>query len=426
MPASGPVLTTPMKILLVHNAYREPGGEDVVVAKERRLLEEKGHVVIEYRRANGQFEHCSKWSKISLAAGTVWSSKARTDIASLLRKNRPHVVHVHNTFPLISPSIYGACQQAGTPVIQTLHNYRLLCPAGNLFRSGHVCQDCLEHNLLQSVRHGCYRNSRPATGPVAAMLWIHRLLKTWNRRIDFYISPSEHLKKKFVQAGFPAAKICVKPHFVDPDPGISATQGEYVLYVGRLSYEKGVRTLLEAWRRLRQQIPLFVVGDGPLREELATSGSLEQLPITVLGQIPNPDVIGVMKQARFLIFPSEQYESFGLAIIEAFSCGIPVLGSRRGTAQELVAEGRTGLLFDPGNAESLCKTVEWAWTHADYMTSLRQHARHEYEQKYSARRNYQILLDIYAAALANRRGIRHAHSTSRGQVLTAGQPHIVG
>jgi glycosyltransferase involved in cell wall biosynthesis len=392
-----------VKILLVYNSYQEPGGEDVVFRKEGGLLREAGHEVSEYRRDNSEIKDYSIVRRLSLIGHPVWASDSYRDFNALLRQNRPEIVHVHNTFPLISPSIFWACRRENVPVVHTLHNYRLLCPQANFFRAGKPCEDCITGNYWQGVVHGCYRNSRAETAPVALMLTVHHANKTWTRMVDHYITPSSFARDQFVKAGFPASQITVKSNFVDPDPGQGTGDGSYALFIGRVSPEKGADTLLKAWRQLPKTHELRVVGDGPSRQRLESEAARDGLSnVKFMGRLPHDQAIEVIKSARFVIFPSELYETFGLGIAEAFACGVPALASRLGAMQEIVEEGRTGFLFQPGDCDDLARTVTRAWKDPAQMRHLGMQARSEYETKYTAAINYRQLIEIYRHVIARR------------------------
>lgn len=390
-----------MKILVVYNSYQRPNGEDVVFSQERQILEGGGHEVVTFCRSNFEISSYSALKQIVLVKRAVWATDTKQEIASVLQQEKPDIVHVHNTFMMISPSIFSACREAGVPAVQTLHNYRLLCPASTFLKHGKICEECVEHSLLRSVAHGCYRESRAATATVALTVGVHRQIGTWNKLVDGYIALTEFGRQKFIVGGLPAEKIAVKPNFVHPDPGARQGTGDGALFVGRLSEEKGVGTLLSAWRRLRGSIPLDIVGDGPLRPALEAETQRDMLKsVQFRGWIPRDQTLATMKLARFLVFPSQWYEGFGMTIIEAFACGVPVICSRLGAAEELVADGRTGLHFTPGDAEDLAQKVEWAWSHPEEMEAMGRAARAEFEVKYSADRNYQMLLDIYRRVIA--------------------------
>jgi glycosyltransferase involved in cell wall biosynthesis len=334
---------------------------------------------------------------------TVWASDSRSTVGRLLRSDRPDLVHVHNTFPLISPSIYSVCQEERIPVVQSLHNYRLLCPAANFFRDGKPCEECVQHGLLRGVAHACYRNSRVATATVALMLEVHRQKKTWEKMVDLYIALTAFARDKFVEGGLPARKIVVKPNFLSCDPGCGTGAGAYALFVGRSSLEKGLPTLLKAWARLGHPIPLRIIGDSPSQSEMqAMATSQGSADIRFMGRLPREQAIAQIKHARFLVFPSELYETFGLSIIEAFACGVPVIASNLGAMQEIVADGQTGLLFRAGDAQDLAEKVAWAWSHTDFMEELGRNARSVYEANYTAEKNYSALMEIYRQATASR------------------------
>jgi glycosyltransferase involved in cell wall biosynthesis len=391
-----------MKIMMVHNSYREAGGEDVVFESEKRLLERTGHMVIPYVRSNMELQNASFLDRIAIAPRMVWSSETRREIAAILDAERPDIVHIHNTLMVISPSIYSACSERGIPVVQTLHNFRLLCPAGNFFRHGRICNECVDQSLLQSVRHGCYRNSRGATAAVALMLAFHRALDTWRRSVTRFITLTEFAKEKFIAAGYPPDKFVVKPNFVDPDPRERAGAGEYAVYIGRLLEDKGPGVLLNAWGKLPAQYPLQIVGEGPERAALeAQARELHLSGITFRGQLSRAAAIETVKGARLTIVPSRLYESFGMCIVESFACGTPVLCSRLAGMTEIVEDHLTGLHFNPGDAQDLANTVEWAWNHPLEVAKMGRAARRKYETDYTAEKNHSLLIGIYEQALAS-------------------------
>jgi glycosyltransferase involved in cell wall biosynthesis len=390
-----------MKILFVYNSYQRPNGEDVVFSQERQILERAGHEVLTYCRSNEEIANYSGVRQITLVKQSVWATDSQHEIANILRLQKPDIVHVHNTFLMISPSIYWTCREMGVPAVQTLHNYRLLCPASTFLKHGRICEECVEHSMWRAVANGCYRDSRTASGTVALTLAVHRRLGTWNKMVDGYIALTEFGRQKFIGNGLPPEKIAVKPNFVHPDPGARQDIGDHALFVGRLSTEKGLQTLLTAWGGLRTSIPLEIIGDGPLSSDLQTEAQRSALNnIRFRGWLPRDQTLTAMKRARFLVFPSEWYEGFGMTIIEAFACGVPVICSRLGAMQELVADGRTGLHFTPGDAKELAERVEWAWSHPNEVAAMGRAARAEYETRYSADRNYEILLSIYQQVIA--------------------------
>jgi glycosyltransferase involved in cell wall biosynthesis len=389
-----------MKILLVHNSYQQPGGEDVVVAAEKQLLIERGHQVVEYLRDNNEIAAYGRFRKATLTARTVWAWDSVRDLRTLLRREKPDLAHFHNTFPLISPAAYYVCREAGVPVVQTLHNYRLLCPASNFLREGRACEDCLHHSLWRGILHSCYRNSRVATSQVALMLAVHRWLHSWTCCVDCFIALYESNRQKFIQGGIPEEKIVTKPNFVPVDPGCRVGNGEYAVYVGRLSPPKRVLTLLSAWQRLRARIPLRIAGSGPDREFLELQAKQWGLSdVRFLGQLSHDEAIALIKGARCLVVTSECYEAFGLVMIEAFACGVPVVCSRLENIEEVTVEGHTGLQYTPGDPDDLARKVEWAWAHPMQMGAMGRAARAEFEAKFTPECNYKMLMQIYQKAL---------------------------
>jgi glycosyltransferase involved in cell wall biosynthesis len=408
-----------MKILVCHNFYQQAGGEDRVFADECRLFENRGHEVLRYTRHNDELRAATT---INAATTAVWSRQTYAELSEVIRRHRPQVVHFHNTFPLISPAGYYAARAAGVPVVQTLHNYRLVCPNAMLFRSGRVCEDCLGRSVAwPGVLHRCYRGSRGASATVATMLALHRAAGTWRNQVDVYIALTEFSRAKFLAGGLPDTKFVVKPHFLLEDPGPGRGQGGYALYVGRLSPEKGIRTLLTTWRTQPGLPPLRVVGDGPLAGEVrqaASEGILEWL-----GWVSRPEARALMAEAACLVFPSEWYETFGLVVIEALAAGTPVVLSEGGAAAELVNHGRTGAHFRSGDAAALAHEVRALVADAGRLEGLRSAARAEYETRYSAEANYQALLDIYRRATRAAGGGRPSEDPDalRTPIATTGQ-----
>jgi glycosyltransferase involved in cell wall biosynthesis len=381
-----------MRILSVHNFYQQPGGEDAVFAAEAALLAGHGHQVRQYTRSNAEI---GPKAGLATAIGTVWSREACEDLRAAVHFGRPEVCHIHNFFPLVSPAVYRAVRGEGARVVQTLHNYRLLCPGASLFRDGRVCESCLGKWMpWRGVEHACYRDSRLASGSVAAMLALHHALGTWQEEVDCYIALTEFARRKFIEGGLPEDRIVVKPNFVDPDPGVGDGGGGFVLFAGRLAVEKDAATLIRAAARLGGRIQVKIAGDGPERERLVEMarglGHVE-----FLGRQPAPEVRSLMKQAALLVVPSAWFEGFPMVIAEAFATGLPVVASRLGALAEIVADGRTGRLFEAGDDEELAAVIERLLADANALGEMRRQARAEYEARYTAERNYGQLMAIY-------------------------------
>ena len=342
--------------------------------------------------------------KLSLLAATVWHRAPARRIAQLVREHKVDIVHFHNTFPLMSPAVYSAARTEGAAVVQTLHNFRLLCPGANFYRDGQVCEKCLRKPVpLAGAIHKCYRDSIAASAATAGMLTTHRLLGTWQNAVDAYITPTRFARDKFIDGGLPARKIFVKPNFVDPDPGFadSGGAGGYAVFVGRLSHEKGLDTLLEAWAHLRGEVPLKIVGDGPLADDVKAAATRDR-SIEWLGHRQMHEVFDLIAAAAVLVFPSNCYETFGRVAIEAFAKGTPVVASNHGAPADVVDEGRTGLRFSPGDGADLAAKLRRLLGDADLRARMRQDVRREYEAKYTGTRNYEMLMDVYRQARAGR------------------------
>jgi glycosyltransferase involved in cell wall biosynthesis len=386
-----------LRILLLHNSYHFRGGEDIAVEQEFALLQEHGHDVRLLLEHNDSISGVA--GAVSAACSAVYSVRSRRRVAEELRAFRPDVVHVHNFFPLLSPSVYLACRDAGVPVLQTLHNYRLICPGANLFRDGRPCEDCVGRSVpWPGVLHGCYRGSRAGTAAVAAMVGIHNALNTWSHGVDAYIALTEFARRKLIAGGLPAEKFHVKPNFVGSDPGAGPGDGGYALFVGRLSEGKGIEVLLEAWKALETKIPLVIVGEGPMASKVATTA--RAIGADYRGPLSRPEVAECMRRAKMLVFPSVWYEAFPLVIAEALACGLPVLASDAGTAAELIDNGRTGLHFRSGDPKDLAAKVESLWRDQVLLARMRKEARAEYETQYNSERNYARLMQIYDLVLA--------------------------
>lgn len=396
-----------MNLLYVYNYYQNPGGEDEPFAAEAALLEAQGHFVVRYSMDNRAIDGMTP---LALGRKIMWNQDAYRDIQRRVSENAIDVVHFHNTFPLISPSAYYASRRAGARVVQTLHNFRLICPGSFLSRAGRVCEDCVGKRVAwPGVIHACYRDSRVQTAAVAGMVTAHRLAGTWTRQIDLYVALTELARNKFIRAGLPSQRIIVKPNFMEPDPGEGAGQGGYALFVGRLSANKGVDVLLDAWKAIGQRLPLKIVGDGPLvnRVKDAAAG----LPgIEYLGRQSRETVLSLMKNAAALIFPSVWYEGFPMTIVEAYASGLPVIASNLGGMASIVKDGITGLHFDAGQADDLVRKVGWLLDHPSAMPELRRHARAEFTGKYTAAQNYTQLIRIYNHVLGNKLEISGARA----------------
>ncbi len=386
-----------MKILLCHNYYRQRGGEDRSFDDEAHLLESNGHDVVYYTRHN---DDTKSMGRLTLAAKTIRNRQTLREVREIIRREQPDVLHCTNTFTLISPAVYDAARQECVPVVQALRNYRWFCPGAALMRDGRVCEDCLGCTVpWPAIRHRCYRNSLAATTTIAAMLCVDRFRKSRESAVRLYYTPSESARSKLIEGGIPADRIVVKPNFVRSDPGIGAGRGGCAVFVGRLSPEKGLDTLMAAWSRLAEPVRLKIVGGGPLQEQVRRAAA-EDDRIDVLGRRPLDEVLSIVGDAACLLMPSVWYETFGRTIIEAYAKGTPVIASRLGAPADLVVDGKTGLLCEPGNPDDLARAVRRMTADNRTLATMRQAARHEYERKYTAQSNYERLTAIYRRALS--------------------------
>jgi len=385
-----------MKILFVHNCYQQAGGEDNVVAAEAKLLAGHGHDV-ELWSVDNKDLPTGISGKIKTALATSYSFASRAIARDKLQRFKPDVVHVHNFFPQISPSIYDACLEEGVPVVQTLHNYRLICPGAMLMRQGNICEQCITGSPYQAAWYGCYRGSKLGSLVVAHMVAQHRKQGTWQHKVNRFIALTEFAKSKFVATGFPADKIAVKANFLhDPlqAPRINSDTPNFALFVGRISEEKGINTLLQAWSTLDDKAQLKVAGTGPLDGLLVGKSN-----VVALGRQSSDEVSRLMQQAAFLVLPSEWYEGFPLVLVEAFAHGLPVLASRLGSMADIIKDGETGVLFTPVDADDLANKAKWLLDNPQQVKKLGDNARRVFLEKYTAEQNYAELIAIYKDAV---------------------------
>lgn len=384
---------TKQTILLVHNYYRIPGGEDTVVANEKALLKKQGHAVYSYTRNNAEIQENGLISKVKLAFTSVFSWKTYKEVKSLIREKHIQIVHVHNTLSLISPSVYYAAFSCHIPVVQTLHNFRMVCPNGLLFRQGKICEECIEKGLGCALKHKCYRDSFLQTFVSCAILKIHRFFETYGK--VNYIALTEFNKEKLLEVNrknriLPADKIWIKPHFTFSFPiEIPKEEINQFLYVGRLEEEKGIRFLLESWRDL-SEYTLVICGTGSnevwCRQYIDAHGMNN---VHLLGQQPPETVRELMARSQALIFPSLLYETFGMTIMESFSVGTPVIVNDLGNGAALVEEGVNGYHYARNSKESLGNIVR------HFVPLDRQRIKSEFLQNYGEEKNYQMLKQIY-------------------------------
>ena len=379
------------KVLIVHNYYQIPGGEDTVVENEKKLLEEHGHEVVLYTRHNSELRTMSKLQKLLLPFSTIFNVRTYRDVKELITKQNIDVLHVHNTLNLISPSVYYAGFSKKIPVVQTIHNFRLLCPGATFYRDGHICEDCVEKGLFCAVKHKCYRESRVQTLACVISTLIHRALGTYGKLN--YICLTEFNKEKLLSLKQIKEKnVYVKPNFVDvPNENkINHDRKKQIVFAGRLDKLKGVEFLLKSWAELEdQELKLILCGTGPMEDWCKNYIREHQLKsIEMKGHVSNRDVKELLSESMALILPTQWYEGFPMTILEAFSVGTPVLGSKIGNVGKLIKDQINGKHFLPTEKEELLDAVQKL--NVDYEAVFRY-----FNKNYSAESNYELLEDIY-------------------------------
>ncbi len=384
-----------LKILLCHNYYQQPGGEDQCFLSEGALLESEGHDVVRYTRHNDDIKDMRQ---IQVAGKTIWNRQTYLQIRELIRREQPAIVHCTNIFPLISPAVYYAAAKEGVPVVQSLHNYRLMCANAYFLRDGKTCEKCVGKIFAwPAVTHACYKQSFAGSAAVAGAFAVHRVLRTFQRRVDVFVALTEFARGKFVEGGIPAEKLVVNPNFlsISSSPGTGA--GGYAVYVGRLSPEKGIDILLEAWSQLGQSLKLKIVGDGPLADQVRAAGQRDDR-IEWMGYQSPKRVLELLSDAACLIIPSIWYEGLPRTIVEAFAVGTPVIASRIGSLTDLISDGQNGFHFESGNAEDLKRAIELFFSEQTDQTRFRKAARTTFDQQFTASAAYRNLMTTYAKA----------------------------
>jgi len=390
-----------MRILQIHNFYQQAGGEDRVLAAEFALLSSHGHEVFQYTVHN---DAVAEVPAVELGVKTIWNKDSYRKIRLLLAEHAIDIVHAHNTLPLISPSIYDAARAQNVPVVQTLHNYRLLCPAATFYRQGEICELCLGKAVnYPAVLHRCYRDSLAASAVVSIMLAAHHFAGTYQRKIHTYIALTEFARNKFREGGLPANRMIVKPNFLSHDPGPGTGQGGYALFAGRLTAEKGLVEMLDAWAANPHTLPLKIAGDGPLRsfvqERAASLATVEYL-----GLCEHARVMSLLQEAAVLVFPSRWYEGMPMILLEAMACGTPIVAFAVGSLSELILDFENGCKLPLADSDALPDLLRDSERLAR-ISCLRAGARAYFERYFTAAKNYQLLKKAYDEAADNSRSI---------------------
>lgn len=384
-----------LKILLVHNSYQHFGGEDAVLAAETVLLRDYGHdvrvEVISNNSITGIFD------KLRIFIDAPYSAKMKLILKHWISEFQPHIVHFHNFFPMISPSAHEAASEAGIPVIQTLHNYRLMCANALLMRDGNICELCVSGGAarIHGIIHKCYRGSALSTLGVTRMQWRAERMDTWNTHVSKFIALTNFSKDKFVSMGIKSDKIVIKPNYLSAQKVPEGIDRHHVIYVGRLVPEKGVGTLVDAMRAL-PDVRLIVVGEGPLRSMLEQDAPEN---VTFLGALSAAEVRDLMKAAVAVVCPSIWYEGFPMVVVEAFAASTPVIASRIGSLGEVVSHDVTGLLFPPGDAAALAACILKITSSPNYSRALGENAWNTYDKNFTPQKAIMALNSVYESVL---------------------------
>jgi len=380
------------RILIIHNYYQISGGEDTLVVNEKKLLEKYGHEVILYTRNNLELKTMSRFRKLLLPFTTIYNLRTVRDVRKLIKVNHIDIVHVHNTLNLISPSVYYVAKQCNVPVVQTIHNFRLLCPGATFYRDGHICEDCIKYGLICALKHNCYRKSKIQTLACVINIRIHRITGIYGK-IN-YICLTQFNKNKLLNLKhISAERVFVKPNFVDSVTEIvpRKQREDQFIFAGRLDKLKGIDILLEAWKRMGESAPkLIVCGTGPMEKWCRDFIEINHINVELRGVVSNTDVRKMIAKSKALVLPTQWYEGFPMSIVEAYSVGTPVICSDLGNAGNIVVNGVTGWKFM--EIEELIDCIRKSGQEDLYIKTYQ-----EYVSKYTEKINYQLLSEIYGS-----------------------------
>jgi glycosyltransferase involved in cell wall biosynthesis len=393
-------MSVPLRILQVYNEYRTWGGEDTVAYLEAEMLRRRGHEVERLLVSTKKIDGAGPIKLMIAGMGAVWSFHGHSLMRRAIARFSPDIVHVHNSFPLLSPSIFWAAHDAGVPAVQTIHNFRFVCACAHLLRNENPCQDCVGRFPWPALRHRCYQNSYPATSVVVAMNVFHRLVGTFVNKVHAYIVLNEFSKEIMLRTGLPEDRVHIKPNFVMEPDGLPVPRQRQVVFAGAISRSKGVHLLLQAWSKLSPaEFKLILIGDGPARVEL--EGKYAQVPgIEWHGAQSQQKVVETLAASHWLVLPSLYYENCPMVIPEAFSVGTPVIVPNHGAFPAFVTNSRDGLLFAPGDADSLANTLGTALNATnDVWLRCSEEARATYRRTFAEVQNYEQLISVYGNAI---------------------------
>lgn len=385
------------KVLIVHNYYQIPGGEDTVVENESNMLRENGHDVVFYTRHNNEIKNRNVLDKIKLFFESIFSIKTYREVKKIIKKENIDIVHVHNTLPLISPAVYYAAFKSKVPVVQTIHNFRLLCPGATLTRNGKICEDCMHDGLCSALKHKCYRNSFFQTLSMVVSLKVHRILKTY-QKIDGYIALTQFNKNKLLNLVKDKDKVYVKPNFVKCTDSKKYQKREtenYFVFIGRLDKLKGIDLIVESWIDIKD-VELIVIGDGPLKKELETYVKKNNIAnIKLLGFMKREEAFEIIKRSKAIIMASQWYEGFPMTIVESFSLGVPVIAGNIGNLGAIITHNKNGVLFEHDSKKDLKNKINMLINNKDLNETLNEGAFKTFVENYDDKINYRYLYDIY-------------------------------
>jgi glycosyltransferase involved in cell wall biosynthesis len=394
-----------MRILIVHNRYRSaaPSGENRVVDQESEALEALGHEVMRFGRSSDEIGQWSMAKKASLPARTIWSRETYRDLKAVLQRDRPEVVHVHNTFPLLSAAVLHACRDARIPLVTTIHNYKLACASGTFFRDGATCHDCARGLPLPAMLHGCYRESRAATAPVALAMGLHR--QAWRSLVSAYVFVSAAQRDLLQGLGLPPSRVFVRHNLIPGRGRPETARTPTVVYAGRLDEAKGVRLLMAGWDGYRQKsgepgLRLAIAGGGPLGHEVA-AWAASRPSVEMHGTVSGDQCAELISRARAVLLPSAWQETFGLVAVEAMAAGVPPIAAGHGAFTELIAPGVDGVLFSPGDPAALALAIADVEANPERYEAYGDQARKTYEERFDPQRSVDDLLGIYRFAMTH-------------------------
>lgn len=391
-----------MKILAIHNFHRKgsASGDDQVYKNETALLESHGNTVVKYTVSNDEFDNAGVIGKVTSALGMLWSFKNYKEVQQKIKEENPDVVHVHTFFPLLSPSILYAVKRCGVNVVATLHDTRFICPCSTSLRGNQLCNECGDGHYLRMCKYGCFKNSRLQSLIVAFIFKYHRIRKSFYKQIDRYICLNENQITLLIDIGFDSNKIVKKYNFVpDADVNLMVKKTDcipdrYIVFYGRIGEEKGIRLLMRMWDKI-SDIPLVVMGGGPMEEEFKTWADKKD-NVYFLGYTEHNKCLSIVKGGEFVIFPSIWYEGCSMVEIETESLGKALIATDIGFSVEAIEDGVNGYKIPLDDVNGFVQKIKELWTDSEHCKKLGANARADYEEKYMPEDNYQQLMKIYS------------------------------